>query len=247
MQKQLLMKSLYSVLLVLAALPAISQTTVVTRDLEVWSALGLETKLHDNFKLSMNQEFRLWQNAQQVDQYFTEVAGKYYAFDKHLRFGLGYRYIRDNNVENGYQNEQRWALDAEYRHKVNRLTLGYRLRSTNRNDVGETTAEGDVPKKNLRLRLYSKYNIKNWKLDPYASVELFRQYESGTDPFYRKLRFTVGTSKKVVPGGTLRGFYRVERDWSEALPNTTGIVGIGFTYKLNQLFKTPSAPAPAGN
>ena len=71
-------------------------------------------------------------------------------------------------------------VDRPGGHKVDRFILDYRFRFQVRDQLGITKAEGDYPSFKYRLRLKAKYNINNWKLDPYFSFEAFISQETNT-------------------------------------------------------------------
>ena len=242
--KSFLHPSLALLVSVLMAFPATAQdgtTTAVTRDLEMWSGVGLTKKLNKNIEFSVRQQVRTWHNATQLDEFSTDAGVQYRFLNNQMRFGGNYRIIRDyDNEDNTFKTEQRFSLDAEYRHTFNRLVLGYRMRYTNRNDVGETSStieeeDDDDPIHQYRGRLEARYNIRDWKFDPIVSVEVFRRYQEDVLATWNRLRFSLGTNYKLKNFGKLGVRYRMERNWAAAVPQTTGIVGLNLTYDLKNL------------
>lgn len=230
------MKHLKFALLALAiiafASPGFSQeddgttTTIVSRDFELWTGVGIKAKFGD-FSIELEEQFRFEENAGVTDQYFTNI-GLGYKFHKRFSMGADFRHIK----RPGDETRNRISFDATYNHKLmDRLRLSYRIRWQNRNDVGYTEEDGDYPLKTWRLRLKADYNIKGWKLDPYFSTEIFRQNSDITTPTYSNLRFTFGTSYKFKDF-RISGFYRVERELGVTYPQTTYIVGVGLRYNL---------------
>lgn len=225
-----------------------SQDSVLVRDFETWSGVTLKKSfLEKKLNLQLTQEFRLNSNSTHMNNYFTEIAAGYEIF-KGFEAGLGYRFIR-NNTKNGYKNEQRLNADISYKHKLDRLELSYRFRYQNRNEIGVSRDEGDDPINKYRFRLKAEYNIKNWKLDPYVSSEIFYSQEVSRVNYvpsitevenisaFQKLRFTVGTSYKLNDRFELNGFYRLERDFKTYppvyyTPATYHIIGLNLEIKL---------------
>lgn len=209
-----------------------AQTAVAVRDFELWSGVGVKKKLAKGVSATFDFESRFRQNSSEVDQVFGDLGLK---FKLHKRFalGMGYRYIRSQDDELRFETRHRWNLDAMYNVKLfDDLRLEYRFRFTHRDDAGVSPEEGDYPVKYIRNRVSLDYNIKDWKLDPVFSVELFRRYEQYTIPEFDKLRFTLSTNYKFKGLGTAKFFYRIERELNARYPMTTNIVGVKFRFKL---------------
>jgi hypothetical protein len=204
--------------------------SVVTRDLESWNSLQLKYKFSKKWTIGLEQGLRFSQNATFLDQSLTEFKLKWKPTD-HLSFGTGLRYIYDRGGNNLFDHDFRLHLDAEYKHDLNRFDFSYRLRYQNRNELGVSSVEGDIFKNYLRFKVESKYNIKDWKLDPVFSTEIFRDLTRTTGSFDR-LRFTLGTEYDFKKAGSLNFFYRVERDLGVSYPKTTYILGLGYTFTI---------------
>ncbi len=200
--------------------------TKVTADFESWSSAVLNVKLSKSFTAGLEQGLRLSQNSSQLDQALTEVNFAYKFFKK-VELGAAFRYIYDRSNTATFDNDFRYNLDASYKEKFDRLAIKFRLRYQNKNELGLSLSEGDENKPYVRLKLSSTYNIKDWKLDPKLSSELFRSSESAQ---FDKVRFTVGTEYKIKKYGEIGAFYRMERELNIGLPKTTYIAGLKYTY-----------------
>jgi hypothetical protein len=212
-----------------------AQTTVVRSDFETWSSVGAEAKLGEKWGVGIEEQLRLKENSAVTDEYFTGISLKYTMIDKKLKFAGGYRFISENNSEENYELEHRLNFDAIYLHSFNRLKLSTRLRYQSRNDIGEKADDGDYSRQYLRLKLKTEYKIKNWKLDPIASVELFRKFEKYTIPYFSDLRIRVGTSYDMKKFGEIQVFYQFNQEFWVSYPQTTYVIGLGYRYKLGNL------------
>ncbi len=244
------MRHLFSTLLLTLAVfsCAHAQDSTVVRDYETWSGISVKKSFLDKkLDFALTQEFRFDDNSTHLDQYFTELEAGYELF-KGLDLAIGYRFIR-NNKKSGYKNEQRVYADLQYRHKVDRWTLSYRFRFQNHDELGISRSEGDDITQKYRLRVKAEYNIKNWKLDPYISVEGFYthdnigvEYVEGIDQRliqsgFEKLRFTLGTNYAIKKYFGIGAFYRVEQGLKSYTgnyntPATYFIGGINLNFKL---------------
>lgn len=209
-------------------------TYVTVRDMESWSRASLEYKPTKKWRFKLSQEFRLRDNSSNVRKYFTQLKTDY-KIAKRVSLGVAGRFIRINdnkgNVQ-GYENHLRIALYTQYAHKVERLRLKYRLQYQNRNELGITKDEGDNPINKMRFRIASSYNIKNWKLDPRLSTEIFRTL--GENGQFSKYRFTMGTKYSTKQYGDFGLFYRIQREINITYPVTTHILGLQYNYTLKR-------------
>lgn len=208
--------------------------TNVDKDWASWNTIEIEYKLNKKWIFGLEEQLRLKENISVVDEYFTELSAEYKVF-KNFKLGGGLRYIRENdnqgNVQ-GYENHFRFNLDAIYKHEINDFTIGYRLRYQNKNELGVSSNEGDYANQNIRFKIATKYNIKDWKLDPKISAEIFNRFQEGNENGFNKYRLTLGTDYKIKSFGKLGVFYRIEKELNVDFPETTNIIGLKYTHSF---------------
>lgn len=203
-----------------------------TNDLASWTAINLKYKLDKKWTFNLEGQLRLKEDISEVDEYFSELGASYSLF-KGFKLGTGFRYIRENDNEGnvqGYENHIRYNIDASYKHKINNLSLKYRLRYQNKNELGVSTSEGDYAKQTLRFKTSLEYNFSNWKLDPEISAEIFNRFGKEAENEFSKYRLTFGTEYKLKKIGTIGVFYRFQKELNEEFPETTNIIGLKYTY-----------------
>jgi len=240
-----LLCSLPLVFLTLNASILNAQDSTVVRDFEVWSGLTFEKSFLENkLDIGLTQEFRFNDNSSQLNVFFTELESKY-TFKNNIVLGGAYRFIRNDNKD-GYVSQHRINLDLGYKYELDRLTFGARARYQSR--ISSDEDEYSVTK--YRFRLKAEYNIKNWKLDPYVSAEVFHRSEDYLINYipeiteavlrssgFEKMRYTVGTSYKISDHFKLGAFYRIEKEFKSYplfynTPATYFIGGLNLTIKL---------------
>jgi len=225
---------------------SLAQDSTTVSDFELWAGVSLKKSFLDKkLDFRLDQEFRFDDNSTSINNYFTELSVKYEVLDG-LEVGSGFRFVR-NNLKSGYRNERRFIGDVRYKHKVDRLSFAYRFRFQNHTALG-SVSDDDVVNK-IRLRAKVKYNIKNWKLDPYFSMEGFYAFETNNINYvdeitesekadgFEKLRFTIGTSYKVNKWFQIGGFYRIEHElksyhFAYNTARNFYIAGLNLTFKL---------------
>lgn len=212
-----------------------SQTEVIVRDFETWSSVGASVKLDENSTLSLEQGLRLYNNSGEVDQILTNLQLKVKLGDLFSIAG-GIRYIRDKDRGNGsFENQLRFNGDLGFKHKWDRFTFDYRLRLQTKNELGYSKDEGDYLRNATRLKAGIHYNIKNWKLDPEFSGEIFRESGKYMISSFNKFRLTVGTKYKINKFMDIKAYYRFEREMGVSYPQSTNIVGFKLMFNLSKL------------
>ena len=206
---------------------------IEVRDLETWTGAQLKYKWNDQLAFGLKGQLRLDRNSSELESYLSEFETKYNV-NKHFQLALGLRFSNklDNEGNNqGFEQHFRYHLDASYKHDIKRFNLEYRLRYQNRNEIGVSTEQGDVAIQNIRFKTALKYNIKNWKLDPEFSTEIFNRYEkNGQSNGFDQFRFTAGTSYKLKSIGKIGLYYRIDQEISSFYPKTTNIVLLNYSY-----------------
>lgn len=204
------------------------------KDWASWNIIGIEYKLNKKWSFELEEQLRLKENISVIDNYFTQLSAEYKLF-KNFKLGGGLRYIRKNDNQGniqGYENHFRFNLDATYKHKINDLTVSYRLRYQNKNELGVSYDEGDYANQNIRFKTAVKYDFKNWNFDPKFSAEIFNKFQEGNENGFNKYRLTLGTDYKIKNFGKVGVFYRMEKELNVDFPDVTSIVGLKYTYTL---------------
>jgi len=231
------MKIIINYVLIIAmftSLPLLSNaqdgTYHTIRDFETWSSINLRYKPTDNLKLSLSQQLRLKDNSSTMDVYFTQL-GLDYKLANFLNIGFASRLITENDDQGkiqGYESHLRWQADLEFNHSVSRFAMKYRIRYQNKDELQKTT---DEIKKTIRLKVASTYNIKNWKLDPTLSAELFNGI-TNNDGIY-KVRYTLSSDYKLKKG-SVGAFLRTEKELFGNYPKRTNILGIKYNFTIKK-------------
>lgn len=210
---------------------------VEIQDFETWSKAGINIKLNKKWSLGLEEQLRLKTNSSVIDSYFTELNVKY-KMESGFFIGGGFRFIKENDNEGkvqGYETHLRYNLDLGYKHSLDRLKLGYRLRMQSKNEIGSTAGLNSSPTNTLRLKIGGEYNIKKWKFDPKLSIEVFNRFEEGQQNGLNKFRTTLGTTYDLKKYGDLAMFYRIERELNplyEDYPKITYILGVSYIYTI---------------
>lgn len=205
-----------------------AQDTVVhvVQDLESWTSARFRYKVSKKLDLRLSQNLRLGHNSSQIDQHFTELTGNYRVI-KPLTLAIEGRYgfkSKESETEKFFR--MFYSLNAS--RKIGRWAFGGRLAFQSRNELSGSDIDDD-PTRNFRYRAELGYNIKNWKLDPEVSFELFRR-TGVEEPEFHKYRFKISTGYSLKKAGKLRFFYAFEEELKDNYPKATSILGVNYTF-----------------
>jgi len=206
-----------------------------TQDFNSWSAVELKYELDSRWEFSLEGQLRLKDNASTIDNYFGEF-GIQYNLPYNFAIATGFRFQRKNDTQGniqGYKNRFRYSVDLTFKHELQQLGIKYRVRYQNRNELGLTTSEGDIAAQRIRFKTSFDYNIRDWKLDPQFSAEIFNGFKkNGTDNGFDKYRLSLGTAYKVKRVGKFGLFYRYEREINTASPENLHILYFKYSITL---------------
>ncbi len=204
------------------------------RYLQSWYTVELEYEPDKKWDLGFRNQLRLQHNPSEIGQYFTELNARR-KIVKGLKLGGGLRYTRENDTRGnvqGYRNQFRYNVDAFYTQKLDRFRLQWRLRYQNRDELGFSRADGDMPIQRIRLKTSVEYNIRNWKLDPEVEGEIFSRFQEGEQTRIDRYRLTIGTSYKIKKAGKIGLFYRYESSINRDPVRSFDILSLKYAYTI---------------
>lgn len=191
-----------------------------TNKFGTWVELEFSTKFLKKFEFSITPEVR-FQDDFKVDEYLFDGKLSYDPF-KFLSLAAIYR-INTNVKTKGNEVTNRFAFDVSGQKKIGRFDASIRARFTNYTDFGE----GELEANYFRPRLKLDYDIKENKIKPFVSYELFR---NGTTKEFDKSRFDVGATRKIAKNSRIGLYYRLQDYFTER--NSIHIVGIEYQLKI---------------
>ncbi len=223
-------KLILIVLTVLLTNNTFSQTD--NTDFSAWFITELNYKLNKKWAFSLQEQLRLKEDASVIDNYFTQLEATY-SVTKKLSVSVAYRYIKEHDNQGniqGYDAFNRLQFDLSYGHKIERVSLKYRLRYQTKNEFGVE----NTPNKRIRFKTAIEYNIRGWKLDPKLSAEIFNRFgdDDITRNGFNKYRLTLGTSYSTKKIGKFGVFYRFEKDLNTTVIQTVNIAGFKYSYTI---------------
>lgn len=218
------------------------------------AAVSADYKLSKKASIGVEAELRTRNDFKTFDRWSLEVGGSY-KLTKNIKIGAGYVLINDNNIEKINYTDDGEAIEdwtPSYwgvRHRVNvSLTesakfgrFGVSLRERwqytyqpeaktkmydfDLDDWTTTTIKGNG-KNVLRTRLQLEYDINNFPVTPFASVELYNSWELD------KTKYQAGLEWKISKKHSASLYYRfIDFTKRENNPNRH-VLGVTYGYKL---------------
>ena len=170
-----------------------------TNDMEGWSSIELDVKANKNLSFSVSEHLRYRNDITTLKNYFTQAKVQYELF-KNFEIGAGVRYITNNddtgNIQ-GYEPLFRYQFDAIFSDRIDKVTVLFRLRYQNKNELGFSESEGDIPVEYTRYRMGFDYRIKALKLNAKLFGEVFNEAKTtDSNGGFNRHRYTLRISRK---------------------------------------------------
>ena len=221
-------------MLLLTSVVAKAQVGTSETDTELWLKAGAEFEVGAKWKFGVEEQLRFDNQIGEVKNYHTELEIRYRLTDQlDLRFVP--RYIRRKGNQGSaeeFDDLFRYQFGAGYKHRWNQLEFKHRALFQNRNELGVSEAEGDIPRHFFRWRTGVEYKIKNWKYDPIFRTEYFVSLngaKAGTDD---AIRFALGTDRNYDGVGKFGIFYMYETTINAIDTEIAHIISLRYSYSF---------------
>ena len=220
------------VLILFITMPSHAQDT---EDLEGWGAVELNLKATEKLSFSVSEHLRYRNDITTLKNHFTQVKVNYELF-KNFELGGGVRYITDNDDVGNKQGHEylfRYQFDAVFNQKIDRVMVSFRFRYQNKNQLGLSESEGDVPTEYTRYRMGLSYKVKPLKLNVKLFGEVFNEPQSPEEnKGFNRHRYTLKLSRKFKDFGAFGIFYALQDDYSTPIKKSKSIVGFKYSYNI---------------
>jgi hypothetical protein len=222
-------------LIVLILFITMSSHAQDTEDLEGWGAVELNLKATEKLSFSVSEHLRYRNDITTLRNYFTQVKVNYELF-KNFELGGGVRYITDNDDVGNKQGHEylfRYQFDAVFNQKIDRVMVSFRFRYQNKNQLGLSESEGDIPTEYTRYRMGLSYKVKPLKLNVKLFGEVFNEPQSPEEnKGFNRHRYTLKLSRKFKDFGAFGIFYALQDDYSTPIKKSKSIVGLKYSYNI---------------
>ncbi len=212
----------YTILFLLLAIATSAQEFPKKKtDIRLWTGGTVKIEFTKDFRLEVEQQYRIEDTISKFESSFTEV-GVRYEFTKWFDAKMQYRY----SVNEKERNNTRWSLDlsAEYDIDDFPVDLQYRFRFTD--SKVDFTGEKSTY---VRNRFGLDWNMSKL-VDPYLEYELF--YKLNDNNEFRGHRLTFGLEWKLSDEADFETFWRFEDEINVDDPKRQYIIGLMVSYDI---------------
>lgn len=203
-------------------------------DFQVWPSFQANMEVYENLKIHIEEEIRFHENISQVSRQINDL-GISYRLNKALRAGLYYRIEADWKNADEYKWRHGLYSDISLRKKINRITLGYRLR------LQSAKIERSDPETNLlsgfrhRHKFSADYDIKGIPLAPFLEAELFVEYLRKNQSRIDGIRTWIGMEYTLKKVHTISLKYGIDQEMNTSDPLRAFIIALGYKIDLTLL------------
>lgn len=220
---------MYRFLLIIVLVGAVCSAHAQLKDIEIWTGSELTYKFNKKLDVSLEEEFRFFDNATRLYEHLTEIQARY-DVKKHIRVAMAYRFSQENNRFDQFDLQHRLAADVRYRDKFERLQLTFRLRYQQVYTAYFSSENGKIPNRVLRNKLTLAYDIKNFKGEPFVEYEHFYAFDGNNA--MDKYEFSLGMEYKLSKNMDLEMAYAYRLQvWSDR-PVNRNIFAVAVNYDL---------------
>ena len=187
-------------------------------DLQSWSSLNIETKLPYSFKIGLEQELRLNNQASSFQQTFSEILLSYIVKDG-VKLFIPFRYAIYNEKV-----KQRISFGGSFQHNLKLIDLKYRTKIQRTHKNGDFSDEVFINKFSIQYKIIKK-------IKPFLSLELFHLNHKNHYKFDES-RFSLGTSIDLSRKKSIKVFYILKKEKIIQInPDKIHVLGWSFNYK----------------
>ena len=214
-------------------LPCFSQQS---NDAGMWATLSLQHPLNKKISLVVDQEFRLKENYQRINLFYTNL-GIDYKLNKYIKISPTYRAIQKKRLEGTYSYRHRLMLDVTVKKKLNKITIGERIRYQAEVQDFYTSKKGKLVEQFLRFKTDLKYSVAS-KITPFISCEFRYQIHAprGDGPDYDKafhrVRNVLGAEYEINKKNSFSLYYLYQTEFDISTPESIYILGLAYTLEF---------------
>lgn len=194
-------------------------------DLQLWNYLGIDYKLNDKWKLTLEPGVRSREDASELF-YFETRQGVVYSVNKYLDLGTQWLLVNTKNSKDEWADQHSWELQGTAKWDL----LGLKFSDRNRFEGKKVGTNGRWYYRNL-LKLSKPIQDFPFGLTPFISNEIFYDLQASE---YIQNRGSAGFSKKINDRMSMEVYYMLKNDradsdtdWSQ-----TNIIGTAIKISL---------------
>lgn len=197
-----------------------------------WLSLDVSKKLSGKFDLEFEEEVRIFQKFSEINRFATSIGGSY-SLNKYLKGAAGYTWIYRHDVKDSFwENRHRYYLQLTGKVETGRVAFSIREKFQSTYIDKDVKGFDYSPENYLRSRLQITWDIKNCKLEPYASAEMHSRLNNPDGNKTDNMRYTLGTEFPLVKKLDMNTYIRLDQEMNVKKPVKLYLIGINLKLKL---------------
>ncbi len=207
-----------------------------SKDAGMWATFTLQHSFTKKINLVIDQEFRLKENYQRINLFYTNI-GIDYKLYKFLKISPTYRSIQKKRLDGTYSFRHRLMLDVTLKKKLQKITLSERIRYQIEVQDLYTSKKGKLAEQFLRFKTDLKFAV-NEKLTPYISCELRYQIKSPRgdgsryNESFHRVRNVLGIEYQINKKNSVNLYYLFQSEFNISTPESIYILGIAYSLTI---------------
>ena len=213
-----------------------SLTAQKSNDAGMWATFTVQHTLTKKINLVLDQEFRLKENYQLINLFYTNI-GIDYKVNRFLKVSPTLRTIQKKRLEGTYSYRHRLMLDVTLKKKFEKFILSERIRYQCEVQDFNTSKKGKLTEQFLRFKTDLKYSL-NKRFTTFISCELRYQLRASRgdgrlyDKGFHRIRNILGTDYQINKKHTLSIYYLIQSEFTISTPESIYILGIAYTLTI---------------
>ncbi|MGQ1948340.1 DUF2490 domain-containing protein [Geofilum sp. OHC36d9] len=162
-----------------------------------WSGFAIEKELTKEISLELEPEWRYLLDEDETDRFSTSLNVDY-AFNKKWKFGVGYTWIHDHDIDDDeYANRNRYSLFVRHKRVFGNWSMSLREKFQSTYYDADNDNKKYDPKNALRSKLEVCYKIKLLHIKPYISGQFRYQLNNPDGNEIDNFRWAFGTDYEI--------------------------------------------------
>jgi hypothetical protein len=201
-------------------------------DYGTWLSLDVSKELSKKFDLEFEEEVRIFKQFSEISRFATSLGGSY-SFNKFLKGAAGYTWIYHHDVNDSFwDNRHRYYIHLTGKFEIKRWAFSLRERFQSTYIDKDIKGFDYSPENYLLSRIQVAWDVKNSKLEPYTSAEVFYQLSNPDGNKVDNIRYTLGTEFPLSKKLDMDTFLRLSQEMNVKHPVNLYLIGLNLKLKL---------------
>jgi len=221
--------------ILIVAILSFSNLKAQYNDAELWTSVGIDKTISSDWNFNIALGYRINNNFQSFSKAFIET-GIEYKLNKYIKFAVGYRYEKKNNlIEEYIEGRNRFVGIVKTNYKISNIKFYWSLKYQQKYfDIYEPQW-GNIKTTNyIRNKFQLKYKKKKCNISPFLSYEIFTPLFSTNVYQYNidEHRFSAGLEYKFNKQNHLKLFFMYKKKLGDKINTNHYINGISYQFSF---------------